>query len=220
LGTYALANLVPWVRRQSRDSITRSRESFTSDGTGVFTLSASGFIQLVSITSDGDPIDPQTEANLTVATLVLDPNDVVDQAEVIVVYDVATFTDADIENFIADAARAVGSDLHIDWLVTEVSGHWILDYVPDVEFVTLGSTTVLNLTVEKLIAMRAGTQAYKFKVAQRSDQAILVQDGSTRIDTSKAATAGGKTLEMMESQYRRELMDAKNRRFHGSGTNY
>jgi hypothetical protein len=204
-----------FVRRLARDSVTRAREEFISAGTGQFTLNANGDIKIVSITSDGTPIDPETAASLQVNTLILDPNDVPDQSIVVVTYDNSAYTNAEIEAFLADAASIVGADLGIMWLVIEEDGSWRITSIPDSEIDTVGSTQVLNATIVKLIALRGGIGTYQDKANRRADQAIMVRDGTTTIDTSKAASTGTRTLFNMETDYQVALKYALSRRFKG-----
>ncbi len=213
---YDLTQLTEWVRRLARDKIAGARETFTSDGTGEIDLAATGYIVLTSVKVDGDDMDITQDVSVEVRTLIFDdPQDAPDGSVVVARYNNAGYSDDEIGQFLVDAAKRVGGDLSVPWLVNPDT-FGITD-IPDIEFVTIGASTVLLPLIENLIAMRAGANAYAEKANRASDDAIMVKDGDTLIDTSKAALAGKAALERMETDYASNLAEAMTRRQKGAG---
>lgn len=214
--TYDLTLLTDWIRRLGRDRIAAGRETFTSDGTGEVELTSTGSITLTQVTVDGDPVTLNTQVTLSNRVLTFtDPQDAPSGARIVVEYTNSGYTNGEVAEFAVDAARIVGSDLGIQWFV-DVSGSQVTD-IPDAIVVTVGAHTFLDATVEKLIALKAGLNMYTEKATRAADDAILVKDGDTLIDTSKAAAAGRNALERMTDEYATALKDALVRRQQGYG---
>lgn len=210
---YDLTQLVGWARRLSRDEVVEGREVFVSDGVGEIELSATGSITLNEITSDGDDVSTDDVELISKTVVFSDAADVPEGARVVIRYNNSSYSDTQVSERVTDAAREVGSDLEIEWEI-DTEGFLIID-VPDAEVVTFRNQDKLNPLVEKLIALKAGINLYTDKANKASDEALLVRDGDTTLDTSKAAAAGSKTLERMNHDYREALRAALTRRLQG-----
>ena len=122
-----------------------------------------------------------------------------DSADVEVFYNLTRFTDAEIIEFLTDAAMAVGGDLGVQW---DVQGS-IIDSMP--LKVCNADKVTLQTRVQTGIVYRAAVDIYGDKANQAADKAILVKDGDTTIDTSKTSTSSEKAMERIQARYNTHL---------------
>lgn len=215
MGIFDLTNLMPWTRRAGGDALRRERETVISDGTTRAFLSSGNHVDVESIELDNIPMASGTytvEGNMVRFGTAPDEN-----SELFVTYDYARYTDEQITQFLSDAARIVESDLGIRWDVHETVGviYDATDLIVDVDGRWIDAYGEPDATIEKLVVLRAAMSIYEEKNAQASDDAITVRDGTTMIDTSKAAHSSSKVLERLAKDYRVNMMAAKRQRFSG-----
>lgn len=209
--TYDLFNLVGWVRRMARDEVVSGREVFRATDDGEIQLSATGMIQIRSVTADGVAV-AAADRPLVGRTLVF--TSLVTDSRIVVVYNSASYTDLAILARIVDAARAVGADLRLNWVVNESTS--VIEGIPAGATIVANSATVLEPLIETLIVHRAALDIYVDKGNRAADDAILVRDGDTTIDTSKAAASSHRTIERMQQGYDRFRVEVIRRRLMGS----
>ena len=215
--TYDLTQLNGWVRRLSRDEMGVVRDVVTSDGSGAVALSATGTINLTSVMVDGSGI-PGTDTSVIGSTLLFDPvTDAPEGAQVVALYTNTLYSDDQIDAWLADAAVDVGADLNIHWKV-DPTGYAILNVPthPCDDTQTINGVTYLHPILVKLIVLKSAVFVYADKSNTASDDAAIIRDGDTLIDTSKAATAAANTLVRMEKDYAKALDSALIRRQHGA----
>jgi hypothetical protein len=197
---FDLSTLVSWARRAGGDRVQRTRETISSDGTATFTLGNDGFITLARIRVDGDEVD------LSSATL--QENDVtlgtapVDGAQIDVIYGLARYSDAEVIEFLCDAAGSVASDLHFEWTVS-LQDAKIVD-LPEVAF--NAAKDDLDLGIQRLIVLQAALALASDKGNQAADDAIVVRDNKTLIDTSKASASSETSLKRFQKNYDTALL--------------
>jgi hypothetical protein len=197
---FDLSNLVDWSRRACGDRIQRTRETISSDGTGTFTLGNDGSISLTKIRVDGEEVD--------VAQATLDVNDVtlpdapVNGAQIDVIYGLARYTNAEVQTFLADAAVVVASDLHMELQVSKVDGK-----IVDLPVAALNAAADdLDMGIQKLIVLQAALSIASDKGNQAADDAIVVRDNKTLIDTSKASASSEAALKRFQKNYDTALL--------------
>ena len=111
---YPLNKLLEWTRRASGDRARNVRDTFVTTGESAFVLTNDGGITLMSSTADGEAVD--------INTLTLDGNTVTfatapaDGSDLAIAYAVTKYTDAELLDFLADAAVALASDSAADLL--------------------------------------------------------------------------------------------------------
>jgi len=209
---YNLNKLIAWARRAAGDRAQRTREIFAGDGETVeFTLGNEGGILIGSISADGQVVRTGSDYAIcdNVLTFQVAPDDA---SRIVVIYSFTRYTDEEILEFLVDAATIVGGDIHVAWTITR-SG--VLNNVPD----DLAVGTDLDHAVQKLIVYAAADVILTDKSNTAADEAIMVRDGSTTIDTSRASGASGKSLDRSSQRYKEALVLYRSRKFRGQSMN-
>lgn len=209
MAEYDLSTILAWVRRAGGDMLRRGTEDQVGDGTRRLVLDTEGHIEVISIEVDGT-----VKAG---STYTLDGNIITwasgespaEGAEIFVVYQQATYADNELLGFLVDAAKAIASDLFLDWVV---DGDTFKIVDEGGQFVTDGQA---DATIEKLLVYKVAINVYDAKASRAADDAIMIRDGSTTIDTSKAARSSEKQVEKLEKKYQFYLREAQVNRFQG-----
>jgi hypothetical protein len=207
---YELSNLVDWTRRHSGDKFATGVEDTTSDGTTRVTIGNTGTILIDSVTVAFATVDEYDVAG-SVLTLTEAPNA---GDNILVQYRVARYSDAEVLEFLLDAARGVAADMKFKWSVSTVN-HRITDLREELFDPETGSA---YFEIEQLLVYRAGALLYADKTNQAASDAILIQDDATKIDTSKAATAGEKALKRLFDLYKDAVLRARSEGFMGTAS--
>lgn len=209
MATYDLTTLTEVVRRLGNDMVKTYREPSVSDGSGSLTLNNDGDITLTSVTVDGD-VQDSGDYSLSSNVVVFDFAPTANAA-IVVLYTRSQYTDTEIENFVLDAARMVQGDLDTTWLLDRDAK--TINDVNSEFYVTARSDW--RAEIEQLLYMRSAMVVRESLTQQAADDAILIRDGDTIIDTSKAAAAQAKQATGMLSRYDAILRDVQQSRFTG-----
>lgn len=207
---YDLNKLLAWTRRAAGDRAQRTREQFTGDGLEVeYTLSNEGGITIASLTVEGVEQNLSTDYTMDGNVLAFKTAPA-DTDRIVVVYAYTRYTNAEVVEFLSDAALTVGGDVGIAWTISTNTPGKIID-VPD----TLAAGTDLDQGLKKLLVLAAADAVVSDKSNTAADEAIMVRDGSTTIDTSKASGASEKAIERIGERYKDALMEYRARKFRG-----
>ena len=137
-----------------------------------------------------------------------------DASTIIITYSVTKYTDLEVQQFVADAADAVGADTHIMWTVNKSAYRLTVD--PSVSPVAMTKDkTDLDQRIRELIVYKASVDLYGDKANTAADRAITVKDGDTTIDTSKTAGASEKALKRLQDRYTHALKVFRSESFKG-----
>lgn len=204
---YSLSQLVSWTRRAAGDEVTLQDQTTTSDGSRTITIENEGFISIVSVRADGTALQA-SEYELEGRIITLD-SDPIDGTIHVVQYNNARYTDAEILQFVVDAAEAVLGDTKMTWSV-DTDAQKVIDDGSQGFFKP--GTTVIVPAIKQLIVQRAALAIYEAKSINAADDAIKITNNRTSIDTSVGAGASKKTLERISTSYQASL-----RKFLGEG---
>lgn len=210
---FDLTELAEWARRTASDRPASFNELLTGNGGVSYTINNDGDIALTSVTIDNDPVDIDT---ITVSgSQITFDTPASDGANIEVNYTRQQYSEEELLDVICDAAREVGVDLEINWLVN-VAGRRITN-INEAEFIAPdGSTTLtLNPLITRLIVLKVDLVISTDKSNRATDDAILIKDGDTTIDTSRGAGAQSGSLTRKYDAYQKVLTNAKSRRFKG-----
>ena len=197
MATLDLSTLVEWARRSGGDALALGSDSFTGDGTtNSFTLSVITNVTVTSVTVDGVPASP-TVANGTV-TFASAP---VDGAEIVVAYTHSAHTDAEMLDWLDDAARSVAGDLNADWTL---AAH-----------VLSSAADTFTFELQSLIVLRSSVTMAQHRAAATAGAGVMIQDGDTKLDLSRTADQLSKRIAALYAQYKDALDRALGRRMAG-----
>ena len=209
---FDLKKLTDWCRRASGDRAKRNRETQIADGTADIVLGNDGGISIASVTVDGTPA---SSSDYTLSGNVITFNTVpTEAANVVIVYTVTRYTDAEVQQFLADAADAVGADIHMLWSINKISYKLTVDPTISPKVFTKDKSD-LDPRVRELIVYKASVDMYGDKANQAADRAITVKDGDTMIDTNKTAGASEKALKRLTDRYTHALKTFRSEVFGG-----
>ena len=210
MATYDLATLVSRVRRYGGDRVHTAREAFIMDTTSTVTLSNEGSLTITSVTADGVVVDT---ANYSMVDNVMVFSPAQDEStNIVVIYTYSRYTDDESQEFLDDAAEEVQSDLGKEWTVDSVT-HLITDDAS--ELFRLSSGTRADTGIIKLIVLKAALLLREDLANTAADDAILIKDGETTIDTSKGAGGQSRILALRQDQYTAALREVQMRIYTG-----
>lgn len=206
---FDLSILIPWTRNACGDRPRATRESLVGTGEATLTLSNTGGITLGRVTVDGEEVEA---GSVTVDGNVLTfaaPPDI--DADVTVNYGLTRYTDADLRDFLSDAAATVAADLPATLAASRDTGRV---EVPEQFLDAAGAT--LDVQIQKLLVYRAALDVFADKANQAADDAITIRDGDTTIDTSKSAQSSEAAMRRLTAKYDDALRRAKLGRLRGA----
>lgn len=208
---YPLNRLLEWTRRASGDRARKVRDTFVTTGESAFVLTNDGGITLMSSSADGEAVD--------INTLTLDGNTVTfatapaDGSDLAIAYAVTKYTDAELLDFLADAAVAVASDIHADWSVVRTS-YKIMNVVAPYFDLAIND---LAFNAQACLVYKAAVDIFGDRTNQAAGKAILVKNGDTTVDTSKTAVSGEKAMVRLQKRYDDAVKQYKIDLFRGTG---
>jgi len=212
MGTYELSGLVARTRRDAGDMLRRQEETIVASGSRRVPLGAQYHVVLVDVEVDDAPPPSGMTVTLSGTTLVFDP--VLEEgSEVLVTYDAARFTDPEVIEFLADASRTVASDIVGPWSTDSEEAT-----ITDLTNTYVRADDTIVDTLAKLLSLKAAIQIVSSKANSAADDAILIRDGDTTIDTSKGAGAIDKRLTALSRDYGDAWRRALANRFTGHAT--
>ena len=194
-------------RRQRQRA--RTRDEITADGTSQVTLSNEGAISLISVAMDGVEMDL---TDITVQDNVLNfpvPPD--EGSDLIVQYAYTRYSSDQILQFLADAAITIQGDVNINWQIDRAGGRLT---IADADLLTAPGTDLLAI-FQKLLVYRASLDMVADKANQAADDAILIREGDTTMDTSKTAGSTENAVKRLQDRYQQALTEARKNRFRG-----
>ena len=198
-GVYDLFELVGRVRRVGGDVVGVDAQTLEGDGTDLVRVPADGFVNVLSVSVDGasmqSPADYDSSADEIRFT-----SPVLEGAEVEVRYQSAAYDDNNVLLFLEDAASEVAGDLSAD--------HWRVQTGQ-----LLHGEPVFGPELVRLIALRGAVNLRTDISNTGADDAIMVQDGDTRIDLSAGARSGARVLERLDREYDAALRRVQQHRF-------
>lgn len=210
---YDLANLIAWTRNACGDRQKATREELVGTGGPRLALANSGGVTLGTVTVDGDAVSPGDvsveDGDLVFAAGSEPPID----ADVVAAYGLTRYTDDDLKSFLVDAALGVSADLPVRYAVQPGTGHVQAD-----DALAEPGGTDLDVTLQQLIVYKAALDVFADKANQAADDAIMIRDGDTTIDTSKTSTNSEAAMKRLTERYRTALLRAKHGRLKGVGT--
>jgi hypothetical protein len=208
---YDLAQLVAWTRRNGGDVVTKENEQTVSDGTRRFRLQNDGYINVTEIDLDAEAL-PASEytANGAVVTFA---SDMIEGTVIDTFYDHARFSDEEILACLVDAAMVVASDVKQSWRVDPVTMK-IVDDAGNPSF--FDDRDRPDVTLPKLIVFRAAVSVYLLKAFQAADDAIMIKDGDTTINTSLAAKSTDTATRRLTDMYVADLKRYRSEKFCGA----
>lgn len=206
---FDLAKLIPWTRNASGDRPRSVREDLVGTGGAALTLSNGGGITLDWVSVDGRRLDADAvtvEGNVLTFSSPPEPD-----SDVAVSYALTRYTDADLRTFLVDAALAVASDLPARLKVSRRSGHI---EVPEALLDEEGVEP--DAAIQTLIVYKASLDIVADKANQAADDAIMIRDGDTTIDTSKTSQNSEAAVRRLAARYSQALLRAKHGRLRGA----
>jgi hypothetical protein len=213
---YDLSQLVGWARRTGGDVITSTSESITSDGTRRIRLQSDGFVLVTAVDADADPLPPDAwDAAGNQVTLTTAP---IEGTTFDVTYNSATFSDPEILDYLIDAAMTLKGDVKQSWGIN-AANHTIVDDSTNPSFFPPDhpdDPAFADPSLLKLIVFRAAVGIYTQKNAKAADDAIMIKDGDTTINTSLAARATDSVLKRMVETYEQDLRRYRTEKFCGA----
>lgn len=210
---FALSSLIGWSRRQSTDQPLPYAELLIGNGGSSYTLNNDGSIDLTSVTLD------QVDLNLSEVTAsgsqLFFNADVDTGVNIDVNYNRSQYDDDQLKDFLCDAAIGVGIDLDIHWLVDYQTS--TITNIDEAEFVLAYGNTISDLdpVIQRLIVIKVDSIVASDKSNAATDDAIMIKDGDTTINTSLGSGAQGKSMERKQAKYQVSLTQALRRRFSG-----
>ena len=173
----------------------------------------------LTVNVDGTQLTPTTDFTL-VGDSILFTDDPITSSKIVAIYDLSTWNDDTLMEFIVDSVKVVASDLAVRWIF-DPTGFTIsdLDANKPIIFTDPKQPTVADDTIQKLIVYRAAISMIEEKVDAAADDAILIKDGDTTIDTSKTFAGGQSRLDRITEQYDKNLKVARMNRFTGCAAN-
>jgi len=205
---FQFSSILDWTRRAIGDTAQRVRETQVSDGTDTIVLNNTGTITLLSISVDQVAVDTD-QVTQDVNVLVF-AEALTNGATVVVTYTQTTYSDDEVQAFLADAAREVGGDLDLDWEVDD-NNEWIYEIPDD----WADGRDELVADVRGLLVLKTALVVADSKGARAADEAILIKDGDTTIDTSKAAGAQDRATQRRSKRYDQQVRNVLVKRFAG-----
>jgi hypothetical protein len=213
---YDLNDLVAWTRRHGGDTVQSTNERATSDGTRRVLINNEGNIAVdrfdLQFVTLEEGTDYEVEGNII--TLTADP---VEGDDIFILYRVSRYTDREILDFLVDASRGVKADMKFTYSVDEASAT-IEDTESEMFDGNEEGVSKPYAEIEQLIVYRAGALLYAHKTNQAADDAILIRDGDTTIDTSKTAASTDKALTRLGSMYTAAVLRARSEGFMGTAS--
>lgn len=191
------STLIAWARRAAGDMATNQNQVITSDGTAIVRIKATGSITITKVMV-GVVILASSEYSADANVLVLTTLPA-RGTKVTIFFRQSRYADADVINFLIDAARGLAGSLKYGWVVDE-SAASVMDGP--------GLTQLHNENgdirpeIEELIVLRAALTLFADKANQAADNAIKIKDGDTSIDTAATAGASEKALVRLGKQYK------------------
>jgi hypothetical protein len=206
---FDMGTLVERVRNLGSDRPQMQRDALVSLGGPEITLRRRGFITLDTVTVDGTDV-PVNTCTLQLNVLIL-PDDPGEDADVVVVYSVARYTDAEVKSFLCDAAIDVSDDVGVSWDINRTTAH--LNIEDDRALTEDGLEMTVDL--QRLLSLKAAVRLRSDRANSTADSAIMVKDGDTTIDTSKASGSAEGVVGRLAREYSAALKSTKHRRFSG-----
>ena len=195
---FDLKQLTDWARRASGDRARRVRETQVGTGSADIVLGNDGGIVVESVAVDSQAVASNGyQLSGNVITFGTAPPEA---SEIIIAYLVTKYTDAEIQQFIADAADAVGADTHVAWSINKVTCLLTVDPTLSPKAFTADHLG-LDPRIRELIVYKVSVDMYADKANQAADRAITVKDGDTMIDTSKTSGASERALKRLQDRY-------------------
>lgn len=208
---YDLRELIGWTRRRGGDQVSKERTSVVADGTAYVSISSEDFVELLQLEVDG-VVHPSGEYTIDEGTLKFDPV-LDDGSDVYAVFNEARYSDDTILDFLADAGAAVAGDLPAVWEVIHASG-----LIDDDADQMLNHDGRVDDQIKQLIVVRAAFDMLGEKANSAADDAIMIKDGETTIDTSKGAGSINRRFDALSQEYALILRRVQANRFVGKAT--
>jgi hypothetical protein len=201
MAIFYLNTLLDWARRTANDRLLRNRDVLVSDGTGQVVLTNDGNVQLTSVSVGGTPASPADYSqDVNVLTFNTPPTAGV---SIIVVYNRSQYLDTEVNEYLVDAVNSVMADIGLSqWQTNDADPtNPLLNYPDPIATPTPTQSNYLDPTITKLLILKAALTLKQDKGDQNSDDAILIKDGDTTIDTSKTAAASERSIMRLQNEY-------------------
>lgn len=211
---FDLSKLVEWTRRACGDRPRRVRELIDGDGGAEYVLGNEGSVTLITITLDGNLLDLAADVSVDENILTF-ANAVDDTTSMVINYSLTRYPTSDVVQFLVDAALSVQADMSLGWAVSKTGRVT----TTDAALCTGDGTDILPI-FQKLIVYRASLDMYGDKANQAADDAIMVKDGDTTIDTSKTSGSSESAMKRLQTRYEVALREARASRFRGLGMDH
>lgn len=206
---FDLNTALTWARRTSSDEPVSSTETLTGNGGTSYQLNNDGDITLLSVVVDSDNVD-LSQVSVVGSEVVFTSNQV-SGATIVVTYSRSQYSNNQMLGFLADAALEVGADVPIQWAISQST--FIISSIPDAEIDSV--TGELKNDIQRLIVLMVDLKTREDKANSAGDDAIMIKDGDTSIDTSRGSAAQQKNVAAKRKVYDQKLSDARKRRFTG-----
>lgn len=206
---FSLNALLPWSRRIGADRLLRQRDVLVTDGTSDLILTSGNNVQVQSLSIDGSFVlqnggatnSPAYTVTQDVTTLTLDPIPVAG-LQAICVYFSSNYADSDILSYIVDSTNGLIADFGLrNWQMN--LGDPTNPQVNDPCDAPWGIPVAeqMDMPLQKLIAIRSALSMLSDNANQNANDAILIKDGDTTIDTSKTSAGSERAVKRMQADY-------------------